>query len=35
MTLDTYDCDLSAKVILDLPRLDGLGSIFRDDMVKF
>lgn len=33
--LNTYYCDLAAKMILDLARLDGLGSVLRDDMVKF
>lgn len=30
----TYDCDLAAKVILDLARLDRIGGIFRNHLVQ-
>lgn len=30
----TYNCNLAAKVILDLARLDGVGGILRDHLVQ-
>lgn len=30
----TYNCDLAAKVILDLARLDRIGGIFRNHLVQ-
>lgn len=30
----THNCDLAAEVVLDLPRLDRIGGILRDNLVK-
>ena len=32
---DTYNGNFAAKVILDLPRFDGIGGIFCYDLVQF
>jgi len=31
--LKTHNSDLAAKLVLDFPRLDGIGSMLTDDLV--